>query len=285
MAELIKLGIQLSVLLTVLGLGLAATWADVTYLLRNPGLLVRSFLSMFVVMPVVCVCAALYFQLPPAIKVALVALAISPVPPFIPKKQLMIGGQAAYALSLVSLAAVFSIVFVPIVTSLFGHWFNRPAEISAAKVAQIVGITILIPLLVGVALRARMPALAEKLARPAGVFGMALLVVCVVPLLIHLWPLVSSFIGNGTVLILALIALVGTAAGHLLGGPDAWHRKVLALSTSARHPAVAITVATSAYPEGKLALGAVLLYVLVVTLVTVPYVVWSKGRGSQVPAA
>jgi BASS family bile acid:Na+ symporter len=58
---------------------------------------------------------------------------------------------------------------------------------------------------------------------------------------------------------------------------------VLALSTSARHPAIAITVATSAYPEGKLALGAVLLYVLVVTVVTVPYVLWSKGRGFSLP--
>jgi BASS family bile acid:Na+ symporter len=82
---------------------------------------------------------------------------------------------------------------------------------------------------------------------------------------------------------LALIALAGTAVGHLLGGPDAGHRKVLALSTSARHPAVAITIATSAYPEGKLALGAVLLYVAVVTIVTLPYVLWSKGRGFHLP--
>jgi BASS family bile acid:Na+ symporter len=285
MAEVIKFGIQLSVLLTVLGMGLASSWADVTYLLRNPRLLARSFLSMFVVMPVICVCVALYFHLPPAIKVALVALAISPVPPFLPKKQLMAGAHSAYALSLVSLAAVFSVVFVPVVTSLFGQWFDRPAEISAGKVAQIVGTTILIPLLVGIALRAWMPALALKIARPAGLIGMALLVICLVPLLILLWPLISSFFGDGTVLILALIALAGTAAGHWLGGPDAWDSTVLALSTSARHPAVAITVATSAYPAGKLALGAVLLYVLVVTLVTVPYVVWSKGRGTRLSAA
>ncbi|HVN45114.1 MAG TPA: hypothetical protein VMT66_07660 [Steroidobacteraceae bacterium] len=284
MADLIKFGIQLSIFLTVLGMGLAASWTDVTYLLRKPGLLARSLLSMFVVMPVICVCVALYLHLPPAIKVALVALAISPVPPLVPKKEFMVGGQEAYALSLVSLAALLSIVSVPVVSSLFGQWFHRPAEVSAGKIAEIVGVTILIPLLVGIAVRSWMPALAAKTTKQAGIIGVTLLLVCCVPLVIRLWPLVSSFFGDGTLLTLVLIALVGTAAGHFLGGPDAWHRKVLALSTSARHPAVAITVATSAYPEGKMALGAVLLYVLVVTTVTLPYVVWSRARGIRLPA-
>jgi bile acid:Na+ symporter, BASS family len=130
-----------------------------------------------------------------------------------------------------------------------------------------------------------MPALAAKTAVPAGVVGLVLLVVCIVPLLIRLWPLIASFFGDGTVVTLAVIALLGTAVGHFLGGPEFWDRKVLALATSARHPGVAITVATSAYPGGKLALGAVLLYVLVVTLATVPYVLWSKRGGGEFPSA
>src|SRR5215813_9780662 len=136
--ELVKLGLQASIFLTVLGIGLAATWDEATYLLRKPGLLARSLLSMFVVMPIICVVVALLSHLPPAIKVALVALAISPVPPFLPKKQLLAGGHGAYIISLVSLSAVLSIVFVPVITSLFGQWFEHAAEISAGKVAQIV---------------------------------------------------------------------------------------------------------------------------------------------------
>jgi bile acid:Na+ symporter, BASS family len=285
MQELIKFAILASIFLTVLGIGLAASWDDVTYLLRKPGLLVRSFVSMFLIMPAICVCAALLTHLPPAIKVALVALAISPVPPFVPKKQLMVKGHLAYTISLLSLAAVFSMVFVPVIASMFGRWFDHPTQVPAVKVAAIVLVTILIPLLLGVALRARMPALAAKTAVPAGVVGLVLLVVCIVPLLIRLWPLIASFFGDGTVVTLAVIALLGTAVGHFLGGPEFWDRKVLALATSARHPGVAITVATSAYPGGKLALGAVLLYVLVVTLATVPYVLWSKRGGGEFPSA
>jgi bile acid:Na+ symporter, BASS family len=285
MPNLIKLAILASVFLTVLGIGLAASWNDVTYLLRKPGLLVRSFVSMFLIMPAICISAALLTHLPPPIKVALVALAISPVPPFVPKKQIMVRGHLPYVISLLSLAAVFSMLFVPVIASMFGAWFDHPTQVPPAKVAMIVLMTILIPLLLGIAVHARMPALAAKTAIPAGVVGLVVLVVCIVPLLIRLWPLIASFFGNGTVLILAGIALVGTAVGHFLGGPDAGERKVLALATSARHPGVAITIATSAYPEGKLALGAVLLYVLVVTLATLPYVLWSKRGGGEFPSA
>jgi BASS family bile acid:Na+ symporter len=283
--ELVKLGLQASIFLTVLGVGLDATWQDATHLLRKPGLLARSLLAMFVLMPLLCVAVALLTHLPPAIKVALVALAISPVPPFVTKKELMAGGHGAYVVSLVSLSAVLSIVLVPLITSLFAQWFDRPAQVPPGKVAQIVLMTILVPLFVGILLRTMLGERAGKLARPVGLIGLALLVVAVVPLLIRLWPLISAFIGDGTVLSLAAIALVATFIGHLLGGPDNWDRTVLALSTSARHPAVAITVATSAYPEGKQALGAVLLYVLVVTLVTIPYVIWCKRHGQPAGVA
>lgn len=277
-AELIKIGVLASVFLTVLGMGLAATWNDATYLLRKPTLLARSLFSMFVVMPLICVCAALLFHLPPAVKVALVALAISPVPPLLPQKELMAGAHAAYAISLVSLAAVLSIIYVPVVTSLFAEWFNRPAEVSAAAVAQIVLTTILVPLALGMTIRARRTSLAERAAKPVGLIGVTLVLLCCLPLIVRLWPLITSFFGDGTLLMLALITIVGTAVGHFFGGPDIWDRTVLGLSTSARHPAVAITVTTSAVEEGRLALAAVVLYVIVVTIVTVPYVLWSKKR-------
>ena len=277
-AQLVKLGILASVFLTVLGIGLAGTWDEATYLLRKPALLARSLLSMFVIMPIICLGAALLFHLPPAVRVALVALSISPVPPLLPQKELMAGAHGAYAISLVAIAAVLSIVYVPLITSLLAAWFNHPAEVSSSAVAQIVLTTILVPLALGMAIHTWLPSLAERAAKPVGLIGMTLLLVCCVPLLIRLWPLITSFFGDGTLLMLALIVVVGTAVGHFLGGPDSWDRTVLGLSTSARHPAVAIAAATSALAEGRLALAAVVLYVLVVTIVTVPYVLWSKRQ-------
>ena len=60
-------------------------------------------------------------------------------------------------------------------------------------------------------------------------------------------------------------------------------RTVLGVWTSPRHPGVANAVRTSAVAKGRLALDVVVPYVLVVIVVTVSYVLWSKRQ--LVPAA
>jgi len=82
--------------------------------------------------------------------------------------------------------------------------------------------------------------------------------------------------------VMAVLALVALAAGHLLGGPDPEDRAVLALSSAARHPAIAIAIAHVNFPDQKLAPAAVLLYVLVSGIVTVPYLKWAARHHAPV---
>ena len=98
------------------------------------------------------------------------------------------------------------------------------------------------------------------------------------PLLIVAWPAIQSLFGNGTVLIIAIVAVIGLVIGHVLGGPVDSDRTVLALSTATRHPAVALAVATSGGAEAKPELAAILLYVIVAVLVGVPYTLWRRKR-------
>jgi len=121
--ELIKLAVVSSIFLTVLGLGLSATWRDATFLLRERGLLFRSLVSMFVVMPVVVAVVAQVSSLPEAVKIALVALAIAPVPPILPKRELQAGGHSGYAVGLLVVGALIAIVYVPLAVG--GHVDHR----------------------------------------------------------------------------------------------------------------------------------------------------------------
>jgi bile acid:Na+ symporter, BASS family len=73
-----------------------------------------------------------------------------------------------------------------------------------------------------------------------------------------------------------VFVLVGLAVGHLLGGPDPEDRTVLALSTAMRHPAIAIAIAQSNFPDQKLAPAAILLYLLVSVIAAAPYLKWTK---------
>ena len=100
-------------LLLVATLGLQANPGDVTALLRQPGRLFRSLTSMLVVMPIVAAALAAAFDLDRAVKIALVALALSPVPPFLPPKNIKAGGESSYAIGLLVATSLVSIVYVP----------------------------------------------------------------------------------------------------------------------------------------------------------------------------
>ena len=105
-----------------------------------------------------------------------------------------------------------------------------------------------------------------------------LLVLGVLAILANGMPAVLSLIGNGSVIAFGAFVAAGLASGHLLGGPHAAERLVLALSTATRHPAIALAVAKANFPDEPLLGATVLLYLLVGLLIGVPYQVWQKRR-------
>jgi BASS family bile acid:Na+ symporter len=84
LTDVILLLLKISITLNVLALGLKAAHDEATYLFRHPAELGRAFLSMNMVMPLTALALGLSFNLKPAMKIALVALSVSPVPPVFP---------------------------------------------------------------------------------------------------------------------------------------------------------------------------------------------------------
>jgi bile acid:Na+ symporter, BASS family len=282
-AQWLGLVLQVSIMLTVLGLGLTATWQDATFLLQRPRLLLRAVLSMNVVMPTVAAFLAATFSLPFEVEVAFVALAVSPVPPIIQKKQITAGGRREYVVGLLVAMSVLAIVLVPLTVAILDRVFGRAAAIGPAAIAKIMLLTVLAPLFVGLLVRRWRPA-AEKASGTIVVIAGILLVVSAVLLLYGLWPVTRTYLGNGVVLMLAVIALIGLAVGHFLGGPIAGDRTALAMSTASRHPAVALAIATSGtVTEPKPELAIILLYLVVATVVSIPYQQWRKRVSGTSP--
>jgi len=152
-AELIPIALKLSVVLLVFALGLHAAWQDAFSLFRQPRLLFRSILSMNFVMLAFVVASASFFNLHPAVKIAIVALAVSPVPPLLPKKQQKAGGTASYAIGLMVAAALTAIILMPVSVELLGRYFHADAHLQFRQVASIVVVSIIAPLAAGMAVR------------------------------------------------------------------------------------------------------------------------------------
>ena len=275
-AWLIQWTLRTSLLLVVLALGLRSTVADATYVLRRPALILRGFLAMGVIVPVAAAALAAVFDLHPAVEIAMLAVAVGPVPPVLPGKQLRLGGRASYVHGLLVAAALFAIVVVPVDVEILGRAFNREAHVSVGFVAKIVGITVLLPLAAGIVVRRAAPRLAERLAPWASGAGNGGLAIGLVVIVVTAWSDVMSLVGNGAVLAIAAVVVVGLAAGHWLGGPDPDDRTALAIAASMRHPGVALAIARLNFPDEKLVPAAVLLFMVVNVIITLPYGIWRR---------
>jgi len=278
LVALLGLAVRASIFLIVFSLGLGATHEDALYLFRRPGQLVRSLLAMNVVMPLVAAGLAAAFDLGVPVEAVLIALAVSPVPPVLPRKELKAGGRASYAVGLLVAAALLAIVFVPLAVEVLGWAFAREARMPASAVARLVAITVLLPIAAGIIVKRVAPALAGRIVGPISVGATVLLGAAALLIMFSAWPAAMALIGNGRVLAIAGFIVIGLVAGHLLGGPDPEDRIVLALSTASRHPGIALAIATTNFPGEKRVIGAVLLYLLVSAIVSIPYLTWRRRR-------
>ncbi|MCC6193005.1 MAG: bile acid:sodium symporter [Burkholderiales bacterium] len=282
--HLILLALQVAIFATVFGFGLQAKLDDVAYILRRPGLLLRSLLAMFVVMPILVVLLVKAFEFRIPVEVVLVVLAISPIPPLLPKRERKAGGVPSYGLGLMLVLGVAAIVLTPLLVEVMARVFDRPLTMSPGVIARIVVVMILVPLAAGMIVRALLPRVAAWLHNPVRWVATGLLGLGVLAILAGSWSEIWAATGGGTVIAIFAFIVVGLAVGHLLGGPVPEHATVLALSTACRHPAIALAVASANYPNEHFG-GIVLLYLLVSLIAGVPYVKWQRQRALRATAA
>jgi bile acid:Na+ symporter, BASS family len=247
---------------------------DLVSLLRQPARLLRAVLAMDVIMPLVAVLLAVILDPHPAVKVALVALSLSPVPPALPRRMLEAGGRSHQAFGLLAAAWVVAVILAPVALGVIGRIFGRDVHPSPMQVLEVFLITALLPLGCGMLVRRILPELAPRIARPISIVATAALLMAFVAIVIIAWPAIVSILGSGALVAFVGFVVVGLAAGHLLGGPEPAGRTALALSTSTRHPGVAMAVASANFPEVKLVLAAVVVYMLVGMVVSIPYGKW-----------
>ena len=276
--QLISLAIQVSMATIVFCVALNASVQDVLSLLRRPGLLARSLLAMNVIMPVIAATLAATFGFYRALEIALIALAVSPIPPVLPSKEYKAGGTASYVVGLLAISALASIVFVPVALEVLGRAFARPAHMPMGSVAWVVATSVLAPLAAGFLVRRLAPSVADRVARPLSIAGTAILVLAFLPVLVMSWRALLAQIGDFTLVAITVFVVAGLAVGHLLGGPVPDDRTVLALSTATRHPGVAIAIAHFNAPDDHSIAAAILLAFIVGAILSVPYVKWRARR-------
>ncbi len=272
-AALLKLVIVCSIALMVFSLGLGVAPGTITGFLKDPRPAARAMVAMFVAMPLFVLALAFALPIQPAVLAALLALSISPMPPILPIKGQKAGARLDYALGIQVTATFLSLAIAPLWILVFERIAGRAFPFRPAAMLMTLLITVFAPLLAGIVVSRVLTRVAGRLEKPVGTVALVILMGGALLLLWRQGPGMGALLGNGTLAIMVLVALFGLGIGYALGGPGHGNRGALALATSARHPGVAIGLATALFAgEADPVISAVLVYFLMSALVGMPVV-------------
>jgi BASS family bile acid:Na+ symporter len=265
--------LQLCVTVMILAIGMQSTVGDLTYLWRRPGLLFKSMLAMYVVVPLVAVGLARLLPVPFDLKVAMIVVAISAGAPLVPRKLLPLSNDA-YVFSLIATSSLLAIVTVPLWLVALSTLSGAAPQIAPYDVARLLGKSFLLPLTVGLGIRMVAPGPSETLSDILLKVGGIVLTLGGLVLLVLGWPLLREA-GGISLLVLGLLTALSLGIGHLMGGPDEENRTALAVSCATRHLGIAVLVAASV--PGTRTAVLVMAYLVASLVASIPYMRWRKN--------
>ncbi|MBW4509047.1 MAG: bile acid:sodium symporter [Scytonematopsis contorta HA4267-MV1] len=219
------------------------------------GLIRRSLLANFVLVPLVGILLPWLFKLPPEIALGFLFVAAAPGSLLALHFTRVSKGNLAYAIGLVFLLSLLSVVFTPILIHLISP---NIASINLPVLPIILLLLLLItfPLLVGQAIQHWLEPVAQKLRKPTNVLSILLFIALTILTSTLKSSNIQALGWNGLAAIASFIA-ISWGIGWQLGGPEPSNRKVLAISTSMRNVAIcqAITSGESFGKDTELAIA------------------------------
>ena len=274
---LIKLVLLLGVVLLVFGIGARVQLEEPLLLLRRPQLTLRSLLAMYVLYPALVLLLVWLLPLRQGVGAVLVGFAVSPVLPPWAKKGTALGARADYVIGLELLSAAGSLLVVPLMIEIVERLFGVTTILDPRAMVMVLLATVVLPLGLGIGLAKLFPRSTPRLGAVADRVGsLVVLVGAVVLLGIH-GPKMLALIGEGTVLLILVVIVFGLLFGELLGGPDRSIRSALASATVSRHPAIALLLASGAFPQQQATvIGTVLIYLLASIVLPILLMRWRR---------
>lgn len=282
LTTVLMLLIKTSLITLMVSLGLGLQPRKLAERQHQPWLVLRVVLGSCVLVPLVALLLLklpISQQMPAGARLGIALMALSPSAPLTLRKAGIHGGDAHLAAVLQVAAAMLAVVSIPLLSDLFRAVFDVPGwDIRPSPVALQVGFMQVLPLTVGLLLRHWRAELGARWALP--VQNAALLVsLSVVGLIVFMMlPKLLGFVSGNLPALAAMLWLTAAALaiGYALGGGSREQRLTTALVTSMRNPGLALLFAVTHGPEMPEVKLAIVAYLLVTILVSIPFLHWAS---------
>jgi bile acid:Na+ symporter, BASS family len=227
----------------MLSVPLETTSGEITKILGDWNLMGRALLANFIIIPILGIVIAGFFDLPPDIKTGFLLLAIAPGGLLALQFARISNGNRVFAVALLFIFCLLAILITPALVLLL--FFREGAgQLPFVWLILMLLALIVVPAIVGRGLQRLIPQHAPALGLWLGRLSIVIFIVAAVMAGRYKTPAVKLMGTNGIAAIVLLI-LGAWIVGWFLGGPEMKNRKVLAISTSMRNVGVCMPIATN----------------------------------------
>jgi BASS family bile acid:Na+ symporter len=285
--EALRIVAPLSVALIMFAEALKIVPSSVVAVFRDrPAVMVRSLIAALILVPAAALALVLVLDPAPAVAVGIAILAACPPAPLMLKTASKLGrGDATFMAALHLSLAALAVITVPAVLHVLAIPLGFSADVDAATLLSILAQTILLPIGLGLAVRALFPAWAGRLGPRLGLVGTAGLAVVVLALSTALFPALLRM-DAWSYVVIASVSVAALAIGHGLGPQSDAQKTILAVECAVRHPGLAVAIGTINFTAQQ-ALPVLLPCILTFMVVATIYLYW-RGRTAELgtsPAA
>jgi BASS family bile acid:Na+ symporter len=223
-SALTTVGLPVALAIIMLGLGLDLTANDFRRVGRHPRAVAVALVCQLLVLPAVCFGLVVLLDLPALLGIGMLLLAASPGGTSANLFSHLFRGDVALNITLTAINSVIALFTLPLIAGLAIGYYDRGDDVTLpfGEVAQVFAI-VLVPVLIGMAVRARAAAFAGRMERPVRIGSAVILAVLVLGILLDQRENVGDYladVGLAAALFCAISLVIGYVVPKAVGIED-----------------------------------------------------------------
>jgi predicted Na+-dependent transporter len=237
-----QVGMLAFVVAGMAAMGLGLTLPRIVEPLRDVRMVLLLLAANFVIVPIVAIAAGRLLPMEESAATAVILIGCCAGAPFLPKLAQLAKGDVALSVGTMVLLMVVTVIYAPIVVPLV----IEGADVDPWDIASSLIVLMLIPLGIGLFIKARYEEFADSIVANVGQIANVGLLIGMSAALLVSWRDVLGAIGSWIFIGTALVLVAGLAAGYVAGyGRSKSDMTVTGLATAQRNIAAALVVAAS----------------------------------------
>lgn len=215
-SALSTVGLPIGLGIIMFGLGLSLTVADFIAVRKAPAAVAIALLCQLIILPVICFGLVLAMDLPPIFAVGMLLLAASPGGSTANLFSHLFRGDVALNITLTAINSIVALFTLPLVTNLALNHFDLGDEMAMQfkKVIEVFAI-VLVPVAIGMFVKAKSPSFADKMDRPVRAGSALILLVIILGIVADQRENISGYLAD-VGLAVVLFCLISLAVGFFV---------------------------------------------------------------------